>query len=96
MSIQPSNNQQLTSFDYHINESQSGADDGIQVVSTTQTTASSAPVQSLSLSSLGTQLDAADDVDWDQVNQIKQAISNGELSVDLDSLTQSILEMHQV
>jgi negative regulator of flagellin synthesis FlgM len=41
------------------------------------------------------QLDSASDVDWAQVNQIRQAIESGELTVDLESLSQSILEMHQ-
>lgn len=49
----------------------------------------------LSLTSLADDLDATSDVDWDKVNEVKNALANGDLNIDLDSLSQAIMEMHR-
>nr|WP_321241452.1 flagellar biosynthesis anti-sigma factor FlgM [uncultured Tolumonas sp.] len=98
MSIQPTDSNRFASLDYLSNETQtitpssSVTTDAVSVGVTSSVVATS---NSLSLTALGEQLDAASDVDWNQVSKIRQAIENGDLSVDLDSLSQSILEMHQ-
>ena len=41
------------------------------------------------------QLASTSDVDMEKVNQIRQAISEGKLELDMDSLSQAILDMHR-
>jgi len=98
MSIQPTDGNRFASLDYLSNETQTVTPSSsitADAVSVGVTSSVVATTNSLSLTALGEQLDAASDVDWDQVSKIRQAIENGDLSVDLDSLSQSILEMHQ-
>lgn len=100
MSIQPTDNNRFASLDYRSTETQTVTPSNsitTDVVSTgvTSSVVVASTTNSLSLTALGEQLDAASDVDWNQVNKIRQAIENGDLSVDLDRLSQSILEMHQ-
>lgn len=98
MSIQPTDGNRFASLDYLSNETQTVTPSSSitpDAVSVGVTSSVVATTNSLSLTALGEQLDAASDVDWDQVSKIRQAIENGDLSVDLDSLSQSILEMHQ-
>jgi flagellar biosynthesis anti-sigma factor FlgM len=99
MSIQPTDSNRFASLDYRSAEAQTVTPTSsvtTDVVSTRVTSSVVASTtSSLSLTALEDQLDAASDVDWNQVNKIRQAIENGDLSVDLESLSQSILEMHQ-
>jgi flagellar biosynthesis anti-sigma factor FlgM len=99
MSIQPTDNSRFVSLDYRSSDEQTvSASSTANAGSTTAvvtTLGSVAVEETLSLTALEDQLDSASDVDWAQVNQIRQAIESGELTVDLDSLSQSILEMHQ-
>lgn len=99
MSIQPTDNSRFVSLDYRSSDEQTvSASSSASTGSTTTVVtnlASVATEETLSLTGLEEQLDSASDVDWVQVNQIRQAIESGELTVDLDSLSQSILEMHQ-
>jgi flagellar biosynthesis anti-sigma factor FlgM len=97
MSIQPTDSNRFASLQYANQESQSvTAHSDADAMSTS---AAVAPVASedgsLSLTGFSDQLDAASDVDWGQVTSIRQEIESGEFNVDLDSLSQSILEMHQ-
>lgn len=41
------------------------------------------------------QLATTSDVDMEKVNQIRQAISDGKLELDMDALSQAILDMHR-
>ncbi|MGN4998619.1 flagellar biosynthesis anti-sigma factor FlgM [Aeromonas sp. 80P] len=41
------------------------------------------------------QLATTSDVDMDKVNEIRKAISEGKLEIDLDALGQAILDMHR-
>lgn len=41
------------------------------------------------------QLASTSDVDMEKVNQIRQAISEGKLELDMDALSQAILDMHR-
>ncbi|TNH88971.1 flagellar biosynthesis anti-sigma factor FlgM [Aeromonas sobria] len=41
------------------------------------------------------QLATTPDVDMDKVNEIRKAISEGKLEIDLDALGQAILDMHR-
>ena len=41
------------------------------------------------------QLASTSDVDMTKVNQIRQAISEGKLELDMDALSQAILDMHR-
>lgn len=41
------------------------------------------------------QLASTSDVDMEKVNQIRQAISEGRLELDMDALSQAILDMHR-
>jgi flagellar biosynthesis anti-sigma factor FlgM len=99
MSIQPTDNSRFVSLDYRSSDEQTvSASSTANAGSTTAVVTalgSVAAEETLSLTALEEQLDSASDVDWAQVNQIRQAIESGELTVDLDSLSQSILEMHQ-
>lgn len=99
MSIQPTDNSRFVSLDYRSSDEQTvSASSTSHARSTTAVVTalgSVAAEETLSLTALEEQLDSASDVDWAQVNQIRQAIESGELTVDLDSLSQSILEMHQ-
>lgn len=98
MSIQLTDSNGFASRDYLSNETQSVTTSNSitpDAVSVGVTSSVVSTTNSLSLTALGEQLDAASDVDWVQVSKIRQAIENGDLSVDLDSLSQSILEMHQ-
>ena len=40
-------------------------------------------------------LSTTSDVDMDKVNQIRQAISEGRLELDMDALSQAIVDMHR-
>jgi negative regulator of flagellin synthesis FlgM len=99
MSIQPTDSNGFSSLHYVTQDSQSVAvNSDVEASSRSATTVAASAASeegSLSFTDLSDQLDAASDVDWAQVDSIRQAIANGELNVDLDSLSQSILEMHQ-
>ncbi|MDH0305777.1 flagellar biosynthesis anti-sigma factor FlgM [Aeromonas caviae] len=41
------------------------------------------------------ELASTSDVDMEKVNQIRQAISEGRLELDMDALSQAILDMHR-
>jgi negative regulator of flagellin synthesis FlgM len=41
------------------------------------------------------QLATTSDVDMEKVNQIRQAISDGKLELDMDALSQAIMDMHR-
>ncbi|WP_421201452.1 flagellar biosynthesis anti-sigma factor FlgM [Aeromonas enteropelogenes] len=41
------------------------------------------------------QLATTSDVDMDKVNQIRQAIRDGKLELDMDALSKAILDMHR-
>jgi len=99
MSIQPTDNSRFVSLDYRSSDEQTvSASNPANTGSTTTVVTnlgSVAAEETLSLTGLEEQLDSASDVDWAQVNELRQAIESGALTVDLDSLSQSILEMHQ-
>lgn len=99
MSIQPTDNSRFVSLDYRSSDEQTVSVSNVSNAGATtavvSTQGSMAAEETLSLTALEEQLDSASDVDWAQVNQIRQAIESGELTVDLESLSQSILEMHQ-
>ena len=99
MSIQPTDNSRFVSLDYRSSDEQtvsaSSTSDAGSTTAAVTALSSVAAEETLSLTTLEEQLDSASDVDWEQVNQIRQAIESGELTVDLESLSQSILEMHQ-
>ncbi len=67
------------------------------------TTVKTAPIQetaqlsslSLSANDAFEQLSARDEVDMDKVNAMRNAIANGELSLDEDVLINAIMDMHR-
>lgn len=99
MSIQPTDNN-LIPFNYISttkNRVGSSTDGDSSETKDDQVGTSSSSVSgdsSLSLTDLNEQLDSADDVDWDKVSEIKNALAQGSLSIDLDALSQAIVEMH--
>ena len=99
MSIQPTDNSRFVSLDYRSSDEQtvsaSSTANAGSTATVVTTLGSVAVEETLSLTALEEQLDSASDVDWAQVNEIRQAIASGALTVDLESLSQSILEMHQ-
>ena len=48
-----------------------------------------------SINQARSQLASTSDVDMEKVNQIRQAISEGRLELDMDALSQAILDMHR-
>ncbi|MGL5949674.1 MAG: flagellar biosynthesis anti-sigma factor FlgM [Aeromonas sp.] len=48
-----------------------------------------------SIAQARTQLASTSDVDMDRVNEIRSAISEGRLNLDMDALSQAILDMHR-
>jgi negative regulator of flagellin synthesis FlgM len=48
-----------------------------------------------SVANARSQLATTSDVDMDKVNEIRKAISDGKLEIDLDALGQAILDMHR-
>ncbi|MEV3845012.1 flagellar biosynthesis anti-sigma factor FlgM [Aeromonas veronii] len=48
-----------------------------------------------SVANARSQLATTSDVDMDKVNEIRKAISEGKLEIDLDALGQAILDMHR-
>lgn len=99
MSIQPTDNSRFVSLDYRSSDEQTVSASSTANAGSTATVVTTldsvAVEETLSLTALEEQLDSASDVDWAQVNELRQAIESGALTVDLDSLSQSILEMHQ-
>lgn len=96
MSIQPTDSSYLTSVSYVATDKTSEA--AKKTEKTTTTTSVKAPASEeteLTLTSLSDDLDAASDVDWNKVNDVKNALANGDLNVDLDTLSQAILDMHR-
>lgn len=100
MSIQPTNNNNLISFTYstqtktRVGTSTDSDTSEAQDNTMSTSTSSVSDSNSLSLTSLDEQLKTADDIDWDKVSQVKDALSQGTLSIDLDALSQAIVEMH--
>jgi negative regulator of flagellin synthesis FlgM len=48
-----------------------------------------------SVANARSQLATTSDVDMDKVNEIRNALSEGKLEIDLDALGQAILDMHR-
>ncbi|HDX8360908.1 flagellar biosynthesis anti-sigma factor FlgM [Aeromonas sp. FDAARGOS 1416] len=48
-----------------------------------------------SVANARSQLATTSDIDMDKVNEIRKAISEGKLEIDLDALGQAILDMHR-
>ncbi len=97
MSIQPTDNSYLSSVSFLTTEkvAESSKKSDKSSSSSASNVSLSTDEAALTLTSLSDDLDAASDIDWNKVNDVKNALANGNLTVDLDSLSQAILDMHR-
>lgn len=96
MSIQPTDGSYLGSVSYvATDKTTETTKKSEKAATTTPVTVPASEETELTLTSLSDDLDAASDVDWNKVNEVKTALANGDLNVDLDSLSQAILDMHR-